>query len=36
MNRVGVLFGADLETFSGLAGVGDTFGTCLGPLSRNR
>jgi glycerol-3-phosphate dehydrogenase len=35
---MGKLFGADqeTETFWGLAGVGDTFGTCLGPLSRNR
>lgn len=33
---MGALFGADEETFFGLAGVGDTFGTCLGPLSRNR
>lgn len=36
MGRMGVLLGADQETFAGLAGVGDTFGTCLGPLSRNR
>jgi len=36
MSRMGKLFGADQETFMGLAGVGDTFGTCLGPLSRNR
>jgi len=36
MSRMGQLFGADVETFGGLAGVGDTFGTCLGPLSRNR
>eukprot|EP01041_Mallomonas_annulata_P012801 gene12801-26988_t len=36
MNAImGKLFGADQETFAGLAGVGDTFGTCLGPLSRN-
>jgi glycerol-3-phosphate dehydrogenase len=33
---MGKLFGANEETFMGLAGVGDTFGTCLGPLSRNR
>ena len=33
---MGALFGANIETFTGLAGVGDTFGTCLGPLSRNR
>lgn len=36
MGRVGKIFGADEDTFAGLAGVGDTFGTCLGPLSRNR
>lgn len=36
MSSMGKLFGADQETFFGLAGVGDTFGTCLGPLSRNR
>jgi glycerol-3-phosphate dehydrogenase (NAD+) len=36
MGRMGKLFGAEPETFFGLAGVGDTFGTCLGPLSRNR
>ena len=36
MGRLGALLGADQETFGGLAGVGDTFGTCLGPLSRNR
>lgn len=36
MSNMGKLFGADRETFEGLAGVGDTFGTCLGPLSRNR
>ncbi|KAJ1395088.1 6-phosphogluconate dehydrogenase, partial [Ochromonadaceae sp. CCMP2298] len=36
MTSMGMLFGADRETFAGLAGVGDTFGTCLGPLSRNR
>ena len=35
-DRMGALFGANIETFTGLAGVGDTFGTCLGPLSRNR
>lgn len=36
MSSMGKLFGADEQTFYGLAGVGDTFGTCLGPLSRNR
>ena len=35
-HSMGKLYGADPETFDGLAGVGDTFGTCLGPLSRNR
>lgn len=34
--RMGVLMGAREETFMGLSGVGDTFATCLGPLSRNR
>lgn len=33
---MGKLFGADPQTFIGLAGVGDTFATCFGPLSRNR
>jgi glycerol-3-phosphate dehydrogenase len=33
---MGMILGAQQETFFGLAGVGDTFGTCLGPLSRNR
>lgn len=28
--------GASAITISGLSGVGDTFGTCFGPLSRNR
>lgn len=36
MARMGMIIGADQETFFGLAGVGDTFCTCLGPLSRNR
>lgn len=36
MSRMGMIIGADQETFFGLAGVGDTFCTCLGPLSRNR
>lgn len=30
------MMGAQYETFMGLSGVGDTFGTCLGALSRNR
>lgn len=28
--------GASPNTLMGLSGVGDTFGTCFGPLSRNR
>ena len=31
-----VLQGASPNTLMGLSGVGDTFGTCFGPLSRNR
>lgn len=36
MRRLGLTFGARSSTLSGLSGVGDTFGTCFGPLSRNR
>jgi glycerol-3-phosphate dehydrogenase (NAD+) len=36
MRRLGVTFGAKSSTIAGLSGVGDTFGTCFGPLSRNR
>eukprot|EP01033_Poteriospumella_lacustris_P005240 gene5239-3746_t len=36
MSRMGLIMGAREETFVGLSGVGDTFATCLGPLSRNR
>ena len=36
MQRVGLSMGGKSETFMGLSGVGDTFGTCFGPLSRNR
>lgn len=36
MRRLGVTFGARSSTIAGLSGVGDTFGTCFGPLSRNR
>jgi glycerol-3-phosphate dehydrogenase (NAD+) len=36
MRRLGIYFGALPTTISGLSGVGDTFGTCFGPLSRNR
>jgi glycerol-3-phosphate dehydrogenase (NAD(P)+) len=35
-DSMGLIFGAKEETFYGLAGIGDAFGTCLGPLSRNR
>lgn len=36
MRRLGSTFGAKPSTVAGLSGVGDTFGTCFGPLSRNR
>lgn len=36
MRRIAVLLGGRSCTLSGLSGVGDTFGTCFGPLSRNR
>jgi len=36
MRRLGMYLGAQQSTLSGLSGVGDTFGTCFGPLSRNR
>jgi glycerol-3-phosphate dehydrogenase (NAD(P)+) len=36
MTRLGVADGANLLTFSGLAGVGDLIATCMSPLSRNR
>jgi len=36
MRRLGLTFGAKSSTIAGLSGVGDTFGTCFGPLSRNR
>ena len=35
MSRFAVHKGADPMTFLGLAGVGDLFGTCMSPLSRN-
>lgn len=35
MSRFAVYKGADPMTFLGLAGVGDLFGTCMSPLSRN-
>jgi glycerol-3-phosphate dehydrogenase (NAD(P)+) len=34
--RLGVSMGGDLQTFSGLAGMGDLVLTCTGGLSRNR
>lgn len=36
MRRLGLTLGARPSTIGGLSGVGDTFGTCFGPLSRNR
>uniref|UniRef100_A0A7R9YBR2 Glycerol-3-phosphate dehydrogenase [NAD(+)] n=1 Tax=Pinguiococcus pyrenoidosus TaxID=172671 RepID=A0A7R9YBR2_9STRA len=36
MRRVAMALGAQPSTLMGLSGVGDTFGTCFGPLSRNR
>lgn len=36
MRRMAVILGGKSRTLSGLSGVGDTFGTCFGPLSRNR
>jgi len=36
MRRLVVTFGGESSTVFGLSGVGDTFGTCFGPLSRNR
>ena len=36
MRRLGLFLGASPSTLAGLSGVGDTFGTCFGPLSRNR
>mmetsp|Transcript_18400 Transcript_18400/g.36769 ORF Transcript_18400/g.36769 Transcript_18400/m.36769 type:complete len:429 (-) Transcript_18400:9-1295(-) len=36
MRRLGLYMGAEPSTLAGLSGVGDTFGTCFGPLSRNR
>lgn len=34
--RLGVALGADVQTFAGLAGLGDLVATCGSPLSRNR
>jgi len=36
MARLGVKLGARMETFAGLAGIGDLVLTCTGKLSRNR
>ncbi len=36
ITRLGVAYGGDLKTFSGLAGLGDLVLTCTGALSRNR
>lgn len=36
MSRLGVTLGAEAQTFSGLAGLGDLVLTCTGDLSRNR
>ena len=34
MRRVVVMMGGEPSTVFGLSGVGDTFGTCFGPLTR--
>ena len=36
MTRLGVAAGAQVQTFAGLAGLGDLVATCTSPLSRNR
>jgi glycerol-3-phosphate dehydrogenase (NAD(P)+) len=36
LTRLGVALGADAPTFTGLAGFGDLFVTCVSPHSRNR
>lgn len=36
MTRFGVAFGADLQTFTGLAGLGDLITTCVSSHGRNR
>jgi glycerol-3-phosphate dehydrogenase (NAD(P)+) len=36
MTRFGVAFGAQAETFAGLAGLGDLITTCISPHGRNR
>ena len=36
ISRLGVAAGAQVQTFAGLAGLGDLVATCISPLSRNR
>lgn len=36
MTRFGVALGAESDTFSGLAGIGDLITTCISPYGRNR
>jgi glycerol-3-phosphate dehydrogenase (NAD(P)+) len=36
MSRLGVAMGGRVETFAGLAGMGDLIATCISPHSRNR
>jgi glycerol-3-phosphate dehydrogenase (NAD(P)+) len=36
LNRLGIAMGADAQTLSGLAGMGDLVATCMSPYSRNR
>ena len=36
MSRLGVILGANTNTFSGISGLGDLVTTCISPFSRNR
>ena len=36
VTRLGVALGGEMQTFSGLAGMGDLVATCTSPQSRNR
>jgi glycerol-3-phosphate dehydrogenase (NAD(P)+) len=36
ISRLGVAMGGEMQTFSGLTGMGDLVATCTSPLSRNR
>jgi glycerol-3-phosphate dehydrogenase (NAD(P)+) len=36
LSRLGTAMGGKLQTFSGLAGMGDLVATCISPQSRNR